>query len=194
MHNLWGDTYACLHPGWWNCGRRVCPRSTRRQQMLWLTPPSTATCSLASSKPCRLSSTWRRLPPGSGLLQNIHSSWSEHYLTHVTPCSIFTQMIDCIMSLLKCMNSLLILEASLRWHVACLCFFKPNEDRNVLEESAGFEAKGDITEPEVREPALLRDTVTSWTQSAAQNMETHNWIKNSHLKIHFTSNQWWIVT
>lgn len=34
-------------------------------------------------------------------------------------------------------------------------FFQPNEDRNVLEESAGFVAKGGIAEPEVRTMHLL---------------------------------------
>lgn len=74
-----------------------------------------------------------------------------------------------ILSLLNCMNSLLVVEASLRLHVACLCFFKPNEDRNVQEEAAGFEAKGDITELEVR-------TRTCTVQSAI-----------------YSLNQWWIV-
>ncbi|XP_075956316.1 coatomer subunit beta'-like [Anarhichas minor] len=37
----------------------------------------------------------------------------------------------------------------------------PNEDRNVLEESAGFESKGELTEPEgeVEEPILLKQEI-----------------------------------
>lgn len=68
------------------------------------------------------------------------------------------------------MNSLLILWAScLRLHFACLSLFKPNEDRNVLEESAGFGPKGEITEPEVRTRTCASTVVFPLTHPVTKN-------------------------
>lgn len=37
----------------------------------------------------------------------------------------------------------------MRSHLACFPAFQPNEERNVLEESAGFVSTGEVSEPEV---------------------------------------------